>query len=43
MDRTPDSGVCSAPANISGECLVDIIIGWIWLLPQQHCRTHDLT
>jgi hypothetical protein len=25
MYRTPDSGVCSAPADISGECLVDII------------------
>src|SRR6202790_1642275 len=42
MNGPPDTRIRSAPADVPGHLLINIFIGWLWFLSQQHRRAHNL-
>src|SRR2546422_9686302 len=43
MNGAPDSRIRPAAANVAGQRLVDVLIGWIGNLFQQHRCAHNLS
>src|SRR5438445_5942639 len=43
MDCAPDSRIRPTAANVAGQRLVDVLIGWIGNLFEQHRRAHNLS
>src|SRR5438552_6681416 len=43
MDCAPDSRIRPTAANVAGKRLVDVFVGWIRNLSEQHRRAHNLS